>query len=261
MTGHIDVAGRLAIADWKSGWVDRDHTPQTMSYAWLTWACAGRSTTFTIVTYTVWLRMRKIDKETYDTSDMMSFEETYLQKLSEIGKTFNPGDACLYCARKHECAAHREWLATSHAMILADRNQLVSREQLARAYPVLKELQFALDQVYDMIRAEVEKAPLMLEPGYELRIVGGECTVIEAEAGWPVLSEYLSPEALSACVSIRKGNTIKAVREATPKGEKKKDREKAFLKALAEAGALAKVPTAGQMRKVKCKEEVTQCGY
>ena len=253
LSGHMDVLG-LGIVDWKSGWLDADYSAQTKGYAWLEWVSQGRPSEFSIPVFTVWLRTHKYDREVYTATDLMAWQAEYEEKLTQIGEVHNPGEACLWCPRKHECADCKAWLAESHAMILSDGAALVTREQMAEAWPRLQELSKAVEEAKKRVRAAAEEAPLDLGGEYELRITGGTRTKIDAEAAWPVLQAHLPAEELSRCVTIRKGETLKAVREQTPKGAKKKEQEAAFMAKLADAGALTKEKTAGQLRRVK-KEE------
>ena len=251
LSGHLDADGNRWLVDWKSGWRDTDYSPQTKGYAWLKWAEAGRPDEFTVTTYTVWLRFHKYDKEVYTAEDLRQWEAEYVAKLSQIGEVVNPGEACLWCPRKHECHAHTAWICESHAMILSDGAALTTREQLAEAWPRLQELSKAVEEAKKRVRAAAEEKPLDLGDGYELKIVGGSKTTIDPEAAWDLLTDYIPLEALSKCVTVQKGKVIQAVRDSTPKGEKKKDMEAEFLSALHGLGALVKKETAGQMRRVK----------
>jgi len=231
ITGHPDLNTTEAVLDWKSGWRLYNPRWQLNGYGILTGATLG---------VIVWLRYRKFQVIMLMTED--EFRDRLLEQIRLIGKQYSPGEHCAWCGRRDTCPAHAKHLSRCAELVQQDQAGALSREDLGRLYPALKEMEAKIKAAKDFIRNDVqENGPLPLENGHELALHSTKKRVIDPLLAWPSLSQRLGPKTLSGCVSISLTKVEKAIKDGVPKGAPRGSKKKviaATMSELHEAGAI-----------------------
>jgi hypothetical protein len=225
LTGHPDLY-QDAVLDWKSGRLKYNTRWQLNGYGRLTGVNLGA---------TVWLRFGKTEKVKLMTS--AEFDARLLEQIEKIGKEWAVGDHCAYCPRRLECDVREREMEQTASIVKAPITTL-SRPELARIHPILKQMAKQIDSALEVIKEDVrQNGPLDLGNGQELAFSTAEMKAIDPLKGWPALSGALSEEELAGCLKVAKGKLKAAVYASAERGEKAKEYG-ALMGRLEEAGAL-----------------------
>lgn len=219
LSGHIDVDSLpgFALADWKSGWRDLDHTHQMAGYAALRFNAQPKAEKIT--TYVIWLRFQAIDKRVWTRDEIEAWWAEYNTRVAEIGNVYRPGEVCSYCPNRPTCEDYAQWQGGNALVLTGSRSALV-RANIPAMYPRLVMLEKACKEVRAWIREQVKLKQVPLDGGYALRAIPGKREEIDAEKAWPWLESTLSREELSRVVTIRKTELKGILSARAEKGEK-----------------------------------------
>lgn len=246
LTGHTDVISfgpSVVILDWKSTRLDLDYTPQMLGYAWLALPKAKGGNITTIV---VFLRDRTADVRSWRPKEVKAFFDRFKEEVVEWdGLTYRPGAHCAYCRRFHSCSARHDmiravvtgldlWTAEGRdrdVLALADK---VDQYEKAGAIALLCE------------RFREQTRALVIQNGGAILGRDGRRLVAElqtrdsfdSEMVLSELSERYSVAEMASFVTVRKGDLLKLVTRAAPRGHKGEARE-AFMQKLRDAGAVS----------------------
>jgi hypothetical protein len=231
LTGHTDLVTSGPVIDWKSGRIRYDAKWQMEGYGRL-W---GRRSAFA-----VWLRF--MDTDEFELMSSADFDEAVKEQVKLIGKVYSPGHACVFCPRKHVCDARKAHMQDTLAIVRGKETAEITREDFAKAYPMVLSLEKACEAFRDLVKANVrENGPLAMEDGLnELAIVQQGKTAIDPIMAWPIISKHLDENAIAGVVTLGKGKLEKALMSKAEKGEKRKFADE-VLGDLFDAGAIHKV--------------------
>ena len=235
LTGHADVLSvdherrRLAICDWKSGWLDHDYTAQLRGYALL--ALLHYPDIMHVYLVSCRIRDQTYSGEMLTRKQIEDWWDQFAGRLNEGG--YNPGRHCGHCPVRLGCPAREKHLAESVEWMGITDGDL--GELLDRA----KALEFAAGAVKDQIRAEVIAAGGRWKcgDGRELVITEQPRRSIDFAAGWPVIQAALPDADLAGAVTISKSKVEAAAKEAAGRGRKGKAVQE-LLDRLDVAGAM-----------------------
>lgn len=237
----------LAVIDWKSGRVKRQHAGQLRSYG-LLWRHQFADTmprSGFVLGAEAWLRFGELEIRHMTADDLDRHRLALLDQIKASQRTmvqYGPGSACHFCPRKQVCGAHAEWVQGSiSALTPVGQNHPVTRETIGALYYRAKALRVALSQYDDVLADMLSEGPVPLGDGKQVRISIEERDRITA-AALPVLREQGFTEAeIALCTRVAKTELLNIVGEKSPRGLGKRNKDK-VMSALKTAGAVDREP-------------------
>jgi len=249
LTGTADILSqaalhRSAVADWKSGYNVGEYTNQVLGYSWLQWAAMGFDPDAEVTTMLIYPRLGFFVTYTYSADELRAWGQRVITEIVHRAGTFQPGPHCTYCPRFHTCPGRRELvhsitrdLAVKASVTPASLRELDPAD-LVGIRAKAKFVSNLVKQLTDAIRTEVESGgPLPTTAGNALQLQAIPRPTIEAKAAWPVMQQFLLPDEINECLSVRKKALLDAIGEKQPKGQKGKVK-KAVVDLLEQAGAV-----------------------
>ena len=218
LTGHVDVFSLGVVLDFKSGRKRSDYTPQMKGYALLFGARRA---------VIVWLRDREF--EVVNVSDHDAIEREITEKVSQIGKVFNPGEHCVgrSCPRINECEAYRDFSRIAIAPFLPvaqHEDYPADRMRVAQAYKQAKAVGQMLKRFDVLLKADIDKrGPLDLGGGQELFFNEKVTSPLDPAPALRILLGTYTQDEVAKCLTIGKGNLKALVQSKAEKGCKGKD--------------------------------------
>jgi len=231
----------MAVNDWKSGRVLRNHRGQLASYAHCAVDKYGWPKSGVVHALTTWLQFGFYEVQAFTPETLSDFEATYKKQLRNVGRQYAPGEACFFCKGQLVCAARQQFLHQSQtALAIVGQNpQALSVEKLASLYPASRALKKLLEQYDEACRMVLIKGPLPLADGYELRLVEINKQEFDPQKSWPVLKGAgFKDEDIARCITIGKGKMLEVVGDHAPDRGKGKA-QRALLEQLEQAGAIS----------------------
>src|SRR5262249_44504263 len=139
LAGTADVLSEFSdeevrILDFKSGYKQKTHAHQLRGYSWL--ALARRPMAIQVRICTFWLQSGNYENELITRADLEKWYEQLLD-LVAYKKHFNPGWACEYCPRAHDCPAIVSYLKQAVDVALSPNLNELSAANLADTYTKL----------------------------------------------------------------------------------------------------------------------------
>lgn len=238
LTGHIDICSLPApnhavLVDWKSGYVKRDYGAQTTGYAYL---ASKRMLVQKVTTITVFLRDGTYSCDTFTDDELASwFNRVVVDQISKNIGRYSPGEHCEHCPAFAGCAGRGAMVRQAVDDLVAGSGKRLAEilddpEQRAALGPELSAVwdrrgmvKSAIDALEKAVRSSVERhGPIPFGDGRSLAITESERKSIDAQKGWPLLTEAIPDESkLAACLKVVKGEVEECVKADAPRGQKK----------------------------------------
>jgi hypothetical protein len=268
LTSHQDVLSvtendGVVIAsnlDWKTTRLDVSYTGQMLFYAWC--VCLKFPGVSEVTTAVVYLRDRTHTIMKWSREQIEDFGQRFIDRVVKWDRrTYSPGSHCGYCQRFANCPAHAQMAAHTmdalitlpdHELIVTDPNTIIELYQKASAVNGL------VEKFKSHVRAAVFQAggELVGTNGQKLALVTASRDTIDARKAWVVLSEELTEDELSACLTVKKSAAFDAVAAHAPRGQKKAEKDR-VMNALIEAGAVSKSEFT-QLRVMQAKPQMKE---
>lgn len=241
LTGHIDVLSvsgeRAHVWDWKTGYLDEDHSGQMKGYALLVLENYPRVNDVYCGVGRV--RDGTVDGQVYNREQI----ETWWAKVVESvqgPETFSTGRWCGHCPRGHECPSFATSLAQGvRSLMERSADEVTDAEQLVQLYDRAKLVQAACERAMEIVRAGVEllggRAPA--GDGRELVMGQQKKTIIDFDRGNGVIQDAIGPAGMARCVQVVKGKLEEEIGKVAERRQKGKAIQ-AVMERLEEAGAL-----------------------
>jgi hypothetical protein len=227
LTGHPDLAKHVGVLDWKSGRVRCNVRWQLCGYGRLTGAKKG---------VPVWLRDR--DYEVIPLMEPDDFDNALLDQVDKIGEEYVPGDHCALCPRKLECPARQAELVKAAKLVQVSVDKPLSRDSLTKIYPLIKQLETAVEYAKDCIRDEVrENGALDLGDGMELALCDESKRVVDLEKAWPTVTSRFDADGIASFTKISITKLEKAIKAQVPKGAKRGAKGRAVAEVMSDLNA------------------------
>lgn len=235
LTGHLDLLSRMpkqrraALADLKSGRLDKDYSAQVFSYCVLVFD--NDPDIDEIDASIIWLRDSQIERYRMNRSEAEAWKQTLIKRVVQWDGVYHPGDHCAHCKRSHECAAlvamARRDLEVFGDPAMADRFDLgadglddLPDATLVALKRKTKSLVALLDSFDSVLRATVKRrGEVDGGDGWVLRFVDIDQREIDALAAWPALQSRLSDEEIAAGVSLSIGRLEDVIAKKAGKGK------------------------------------------
>lgn len=238
LTGHIDLWAivedlkEARILDWKTGYIDADHTNQMRAYAALLFAVPDFDHLETVRVAVIRVRDGTADWSTYTRDEISAWLRAAAERLSQTD-IYNPSlETCRYCPRGHECEAKTAIVRAASASLMAP----ASAEDLFAGLPLdpekrgpilaalldrCKTLEAMTDQVRSLVKADVSLYGGVLPAGekWQLEITTQRRQGISFEYGEEVLREQLGKN-LGRCVTVSKTKWEKVIKDGAGRGQK-----------------------------------------
>ncbi len=251
LTGHPDadslVGDQVRIADFKTGRADMDYSDQLRGYCWLGLQKHPQATSAYGVI--VWVRDGTVEGYKWSRRDLQHWWETLAHRLKTEQETYNPGAACGYCQRAHECEARKKYLQRiSEEMMVAqeggfDLHLMTPQEQgtiLAAGIIRCRQLEAATESFRAMAKAHVQACGGHLPglAGQELVIEQSKTRKLDYRLSLPVLRDYVSQQEIDQAVTLGVTKATAAIRANAPDGQKGHRVDEVFGR-LENAGAIS----------------------
>jgi hypothetical protein len=230
LTGHADVMAiaqtELRVLDWKTGRLEMNHVPQLKAYSLLGMLKTGLQSARACV---VRVRFSEADWYAWDLPELLDW---WAEIESKAGKEiYNPGANCRYCPRRYECPARREQLRSSMSFIGQDLEPKEAFIEEAARGTYLALLEVTANDLIARCKEirEYVKAELGGEPRKSLPMVDGRALMIKetdkrtvewSEAARGILSNYLSPDAITRTLKCSKTSVEEEVKAIAPYRQK-----------------------------------------
>lgn len=230
----------MAVLDWKSNRQKAIVMDQVRGYATAAVDMYGMPDSGYVTIIVVWIRLGEYELYNLDADDILTFRQRLRYANQKVGKSYAPGDSCLYCPRQLECEARRDMMRSAvWALAPHGKNQApVSREKLARLYPYAKMVKHALDAYNAALRVGLAEGPLSDGAGNELSLEEETRDKIDARKAWPILEGHgFDADDLAGCISISKTAVLRVTGDKATAGRKGKAKA-AITEQLREAGAI-----------------------
>ena len=212
-----------AIADWKTGFLERNYKQQTTAYAYALREQLGMPKSGEIAVVTGWLRLGTYDVSVLREEDLDAWAAGVAESSKRIGKSYNPGPHCSFCPRRLECEARQDYVQASVALMVEVTPRAMTARDVGSLYARAKVLKDALEEYQTTLRMLLKEGPIETDHGTVLRLKTVEKDVIDPQRAWPVLVGLgLSEEDLASCMTIGKGALMTAVGAKAERGNKGK---------------------------------------
>ena len=240
LTGTPDVRGmieprRRLIVDYKAGRVDRDYAHQLRGYALL--EMLNDKTIDEVVCRIAWLRAGVVDTFAVTMVDAMRWLADLIRRL-DSGAYTDDIEVCGFCPHRSECGQYARMLnAATVALAKPGAKLPTSPVDLAKLYPAAQELARTLDAYKAALRAAVvQTGPIAIGEGREVALETRKRASIDAARAASIIHAHLDADVLTV-MEVKKSALEDALREQSPRGQKKKAVEDCMF-ALEAAGAL-----------------------
>lgn len=243
LTGHADVVSfvfngdqsEVRVLDWKSGRIKTEHRDQLLSYALMV-ADAFSADSATITT--AWLRYLEYTTERFTKLEFDEERSRLLRDLRHDGP-YRTGDHCKWCARRHECPAHRQLMTTAASDIAGhpDINlRAIEGDKLGDLLAKLNQVESDAKAIRDGIRNEIMAAgPLDIGGGRVLKLREEQRREVDAQQAIKALRDVYGDKVLDYA-SITCGAIDRLASDSVDKG---KGEEKELVNSmLKDAGAI-----------------------
>ncbi|NIA16415.1 MAG: DUF2800 domain-containing protein [Nitrospiraceae bacterium] len=246
VTGHIDVSSVAAATalDWKSGYrTEVDVEPQMRIYAFLLSTKLPNVAPDTVITAAVvWLRDKTYQTWKWTVAEIQQWVDEMLAKLANEGDKFNAGDHCRYCPHYYSCPAQRA-IVQSTIMSLANMTgeDDTAMATMAQIYPAVQNVERMVLAYRDRLRMAILKhGPILTGDGMAIILKESHRETIDALKSWETLASFFSDdvETIAGCMTVGKTKLLKAIADASPKGQKGKAKGKVMTE-LRTAGAIS----------------------
>lgn len=256
ITGTPDIASIsdniVTIVDFKSTRLFHlDYTPQLVAYGWLILNTLKYAEDYRLRRIIVYLR-----DDTHEVIEVTKEQRVaWAAKLAKVliwDGVYHPGPQCSYCPIHLACPTHTaavrqgiEALVPLMDALPAEPNKLILAYQQAQAAEKL------IAGFREALRCQIEKTGPIDAGDFvlEFREVNGT-QVIDPQAAWPILTQYLATDELARVVSVQKGKLLDAIAAKAERGVKGKARGQ-ILNQLKEAGAITVKPTSPRLTLVR----------
>ncbi len=225
--------------DWKSGRKadDASYRSQMLAYAYL--ILARDQEIEQVITIIVWLRDRNYSVVTFKKEEIIDWFNNFIKRsVFWDGKTYSPGDHCMWCKRFYVCPARVKMVSTAirefsglnnmAPAVLNPDGSLVDADKLYMAYSQGQMLKKVLDQFFSQVREEILKRDTVV-----VRSVAGKkfgfytkkskgASYVDPQRAWPILEEVFTEDELANIVDLSASKIHKAAMEKAEAGKKKK---------------------------------------
>lgn len=249
ITGHTDLTAEvraqptIAVLDWKTGRVRSSYEDQIKTYLLLAMDNYDCTMIQNFKSIIVWLRDGVYEIHDYSVEDLEEHAAQLRRALAD--DTFNPGQHCNFCPRKHECEARQLWLqsATSALMPMSE-GAAITAEKIAELWPRAKELGRALAEFKEAAKMVIDASgPVPLGNGRCLGFrVENRDSIRLTEQSNEIIKEALDVPhlitALDGAITINKKKLLDAVAAGAPHGQKGKVKSD-LMAALLDSGSVS----------------------
>jgi hypothetical protein len=237
ISGHIDFLGlwndKLIILDWKTGFIDRDHSPQLKSYGFL--ALTDHIDYNELLLGAVNPRTDKFDIEETTSEGIGAWIAEAVKRLQE--DQYSPGGHCGFCPLKFECEAKRQMMISVRGSLMEEGFGLPSAGDFADFYPKVQLLEKKIAQFKDSFRDILQHKKAVSKDKMEYFLTNVQRKSIKTDS---VLIKFLKDIFKTIpfdVVKIDKTALLKKIGDRAPQG-KKEERKEAFMKKLEEFGCI-----------------------
>jgi hypothetical protein len=240
---HLDVMDRVEdeglILDWKGTRLDINYAPQMQFYSWV--YMLNEPEIQRVRCTLAFLQDRTVDVRVY-TRDMIDvFVERYTKEVIEWDhKTLRPGGHCAWCKRFHTCPTQTDMIAPILDQLqIVDSTGEIQAESLLEYYERSKVIKNLCVRFGSFVHATVEAAggEIIFADGRRLALTDEGRDDINAKLSWPILRKILSDAQLADIMKLAKGDMLRAIADAAPRGEKGKAKTN-VMQELRDAGAV-----------------------
>lgn len=249
--GHLDVydpdQGRFV--DWKTGRKTTGYWPQLKSYSILAGEC--KRDVWGALVYT---GSAQVDSRIITVAEQIEFRDRLIALIKDPNPKYVPNERCKWCPRRNSCEG-REDEAKGTLMVLGQGGDpsLPVKQRLASAYYPVKQIESAVKNYNDNVRAYVEEYGYLLLPDGNALVLK-EQTIKEVDplTGFPIIArtikdglsrlhgddedtiDRLYTEHLREIVDVGKTKAVSIIRDLAP--GTKVAAEKKLLAEIEEAG-------------------------
>lgn len=226
LTGHADLISIVELtgraADWKTGRLDSNYTPQLQGYAALTLLDNPELTECTSTA--LWVRDQEIENYTMGRDGLASWIAEFEQRVVRWDGVYRPGPHCRYCPCSHECAAanalaRRDVAAMLDATVGAELAKMSPAEIVDLAQKASSVAGIA-DRVRKAIKAHVQEHGDVQANGHRLTIEQRPKRVLRPAEAWRVLTAAgFEDEDFAACMTLSVTKTEKRIAKKAGKGK------------------------------------------
>lgn len=217
----------ICIADFKSGWADKDHRQQLRGYAMLALhEFPGAESVYCVVPL---IRQFSVDRWLWTRQEVEAWYASAITRLKQIDVYAPSYESCTYCPRAHECPARfallRECIAFVEEFAGKSPGEMaeLDADMLIEARGKKAFVEKACDALGELTKLEVKlHGGTMVGPsGRELHIKTVEAKHIAARNGLPVLVQSgIDWGELLDLAKLPKGKIEALAKGIAPHGEK-----------------------------------------
>lgn len=251
----IENDDTLIILDYKSGYVERDASPQTKFYALGMLETKNEFLNFKKVkTIVAWLRTGTIDIVDYTRDEILNWWEQSLKNIME-NDSYNPGTCCEFCPRRMNCPALQiATYNTVYSLMSTEVNQ-VSTKQLFDLYPHVKNLEKVIEQYHKLIRVEMLKGEQVDSNGNRFGLNTISIKTLDFGKSVPCIKTFFNAneiplKEIDKALSISKSKVFDIIKEHSKRGVKTAKCEE-FMAICAEQNAINE----SQQNRIQIKKE------
>ena len=241
LTGHADVVqfgeDFVAILDWKTGFVERQHRGQMLAYGLLAAEHYKKERAIVSIAH---LRSGKLITREYSRAELKEYADKLIEQSIFRGE-YTAGEHCGFCANRLDCIARRNLVKAAVADISetgADVKALVESGRLDSVFEAAKMLERSISTFLSAVKEHVANTGGALETDrsvYVLETV--ERKSINTEKATPIVKQLFTPEEIQGFLKIDKTALEKTAMDKAERGEKTAAK-KEILEILEKAGAL-----------------------
>ena len=260
ITGHPDLYGSLdndtgIIIDWKSGYkTDADCLAQLKGYGSI--VSDYNPMLSQIVLVVIYLRDSTYQSWSVSADELRSWRDDLIEKVRAWdGKTYKPGEHCLYCPRFESCEgrSRRAVAAVKDLTGITITPELLAARGI-EIYSELGELERLVKAGKNYIRDHVQRTGRIADDEYEL-VFSDPPDEINASTAAPVLLKQFSPiEIISALEKLPKGKLADLAASKVSKG--KGIARKELIETLRAAGATMPGTPRLKLQKIQNTKEI-----
>ncbi len=233
----------MATLDWKTNREEADCMDQVRGYATAAVDQYGMPESGYVTCIVVWVRLGRWDIVNLNQQDIDNFKARLRYAEKRVGKSYAPGDSCMYCRRQLECEARQDFMRTAATSIATTAGGAMTRESLALLHPQSKMLRRALTAYGDALRVALQEGPLPDGEGKVLSLVESKRDTIDPLQAWPVLEGAgFDTEDLAGCIKMSKTAVLAVVGDRAGRGGKGRAKM-ALAEALRGSGAITQTVT------------------
>jgi hypothetical protein len=238
------------VADYKSGFIQRDHTHQLMAGASVEAAVLAADAVDVEV---IRLDSKARDRRTVDQFDLLMWRAEWVRRITaarEVERVTDdmvrPGQHCKHCKSWLACPAKVGVVVdAASGELVRTLNRVATGGDVKRTLQLLDEVASDIKRMRDTLFGAAREQPIDLGDGTFLGVTATEREQVRADVAWPLLVQMMGPELAERAASheVSKASILRAVRVAKEKDPARWDKPAAhiqtsILEAIAARGGI-----------------------